>query len=119
MRIAFMHRRLSGGGTEADLRRMASGLAARGHALHLFVGSGEAPPPGVTAHRVPVVRAGRAARVLSFAVLAPRVVARASFDVVVGFGRVLHQDVIRVGGGTHRSYLAAMAASGRSRGHGL
>ena len=37
MRIAFMHRRLTGGGTEADLARMAGGLAARGHEMHVFL----------------------------------------------------------------------------------
>jgi UDP-glucose:(heptosyl)LPS alpha-1,3-glucosyltransferase len=118
MRIAFMHRSLSGGGTEADLRRMASGLAARGHAMHVFVAGPEPAPPGVTAHRVPIVRAGRWARLVSFALLAPRLVAREPWDVVVGFGRVPAQDVIRVGGGTHRSYLAAMAAGGRRRARG-
>jgi len=46
---------------------------------------------------------------------APRVVARQRFDVVVGFGRTLRQDVLRVGGGTHRSYLAAMEAAGLRR----
>jgi hypothetical protein len=35
----------------------------------------------------------------------------------VGFGRTPRQDVVRVGGGTHRSYLAAMEAAGR-RGRG-
>ncbi len=119
MQIAFMHRSLTGGGTEADLRRMASGLAERGHALHVFVAAAERPPAGVTAHRVPVVRAGRIARLLSFALVAPRLVARTRWDVVVGFGRTPRQDVIRVGGGTHRSYLAAMAAAGRRRGEGL
>jgi len=119
MRIAFMHRSLSGGGTEADLRRMASGLAARGHALHVFTADAAAPPAGVTAHRVPMLRAGRWARVVSFALLAPRLVARSRFDVVVGFGRTPHQDVVRVGGGTHRSYLAAMEAAGRRRRRGL
>lgn len=118
MRIAFMHRSLSGGGTEADLRRMASGLAARGHDLHVFVATRDAPPPGVVAHRVPIVRGGRWARLMSFALLAPRLVARAQWDVVVGFGRTTRQDVVRVGGGTHRSFLAAMAASGRRRGGG-
>src|SRR5258705_2840594 len=118
MRIAFMHRSLSGGGTEADLRRMASGLAARGHALHVFVATADSPPPGVTAHRVPVVRGGRWARLVSFALVAPRLVARARWDVVVGFGRTTRQDVIRVGGGTHRSFLGAMDAAGRRRGGG-
>ena len=118
MRIAFMHRGLSGGGTEADLRRMASGLAARGHAMHLFVAHPEPVPAGITVHRVPVVRGNRWTRLVSFALLAPRLVARASWDVVVGFGRTPGQDVVRVGGGTHRSYLAAMAASGQRRGQG-
>src|SRR5581483_6071911 len=37
---------------------------------------------------------------------------RGGFDVVVGFGRTLKQDVVRVGGGTHRTYLARMEAAG-------
>ena len=119
MRIAFMHRRLAGGGTESDLRRMAAGLAARGHELHVFCARTDAEVPGVTLRRVPVVRAGRVARLLSFALAAPRAVSRERFDVVVGFGRTPRQDVVRSGGGTHRSYLARMEADGlrpRARG---
>lgn len=112
MRIAFLHRSLAGGGTEADLRRMASGLVARGHALTVFCAKPRGAPEGVAVRRVPVVRAGRLLRLLSFAVLAPRLAAREPWDVVVGFGRTLRQDVVRVGGGTHRSYLARMEADG-------
>jgi UDP-glucose:(heptosyl)LPS alpha-1,3-glucosyltransferase len=115
MRIALMHRRLAGGGTEADLRRMAGGLAARGHDVHVFCARADAAPPGVTVRRVPIVRAGRLARLVSFAVLAPRLVARERWDVVVGFGRTPRQDVVRVGGGTHRTYLARMEAAGLRR----
>jgi UDP-glucose:(heptosyl)LPS alpha-1,3-glucosyltransferase len=115
MRVAFMHRSLAGGGTEGDLRRMAAGLAARGHTLHVFAAEGGEAPPGVTVRHVPVARAGRWARLASFALLAPRLVARDPWDVVVGFGRTARQDVVRVGGGTHRSYLATMAADGRPR----
>jgi UDP-glucose:(heptosyl)LPS alpha-1,3-glucosyltransferase len=119
MRIAFMHRRLTGGGTEADLRRMAEGLAARGHDVHVFCTRAAEAPPGVTVRRVRVVRGGRLVRLLSFAVAAPRAVARESWDVVVGFGRTPRQDVVRVGGGTHRSYLARMEAAGlRGRARG-
>ena len=119
MRIAFVHRQLTGGGTEADLRRMAAGLAARGHELHLFCARADAPVPGTKLHRVPIVRAGRVTRLLSFAWLAPRAVAQVPCDVVVGFGRIARQDVVRVGGGTHASYLARMEAAqlrGRRRG---
>ena len=119
MRIAFLHRSLSGGGTEADLRRMATGLVERGHAVDVFTADRAAPPSGVVAHQVPVLRAGRWARLVSFALMAPRLAARGAFDVVVGFGRTPRQDVVRVGGGTHKSYLAAMDAAGRGRGRGL
>jgi UDP-glucose:(heptosyl)LPS alpha-1,3-glucosyltransferase len=112
MRIAFMHRRLAGGGTEADLRRMASGLAARGHELHVFCARADAVVPGVRIRRVPVLRAGRVGRLISFGLLAPRAVARERWDVVVGFGRTPRQDLVRVGGGTHRSYLARMEDAG-------
>src|SRR5439155_1031074 len=79
---------------------------------HTFSARADAPPPGVTLRRVPVVRAGRLVRLLSFAAIAPRLVARERWDVVVGFGRTPRQDVVRVGGGTHRSYLARMEAAG-------
>src|SRR5206468_3248418 len=46
---------------------------------------------------------------------APRLVARERWDVVVGFGRTARQDVVRVGGGTHRTYLARMRAAGLRR----
>jgi UDP-glucose:(heptosyl)LPS alpha-1,3-glucosyltransferase len=112
MRVAFMHRRLAGGGTEADLRRLAGGLAARGHEVHVFCARVDAELPGVAVHRVPIVRAGRLLRLLSFALAAPRTVARERWDVVLGFGRTPVQDVVRCGGGTHRSYLARMEADG-------
>src|SRR2546425_223947 len=91
---------------------MAAGLAARGHELHTFSARADAPPPGVTLRRVPVVRAGRLVRLLSFAAMGPRLVARERWDVAVGLGRTPRQDVVRVGGGTHRSYLARMEAAG-------
>ena len=116
MRIAFMHRQLSGGGTEADLRRLVAGLAGCGHAVHVFCARPAEPPPGVTVHRVRILRGGRLVRLLSFAAAAPRAVSREPWDVVVGFGRTPRQDVVRVGGGTHRSYLARMTGAGlRSR----
>ncbi|HLK10447.1 MAG TPA: glycosyltransferase family 4 protein [Candidatus Binatia bacterium] len=119
MRVAFLHRRLAGGGTEADLCRMAAGLVARGHRVHVLAARPGDAPAGVHVERVPVLRAGRVARLVSFAVLAPRLAARGGFDVVVGFGRTLRQDVVRVGGGTHRTYLARMEAAGlRGRARG-
>src|SRR2546428_1310470 len=48
--------------------------------------------------------------------MAPRLVGRERWDVGVGFGRTPRQDVVRVGGGTHRSYLARMEAARLRRG---
>lgn len=123
MRLAFVYRRLaSEGGTEGDLYRTSEVLAARGHDVHLFCADLRTrAPAGVCLHRVPSLRAGRLARLLSFAWAAPRVVARAGpWDVVVGFGRTPRQDLVRCGGGTHREYLATMQAFGaRGRVRGL
>jgi UDP-glucose:(heptosyl)LPS alpha-1,3-glucosyltransferase len=118
MRLAFMYRRLAReGGTEGDLYRTSEALAARGHDVHLFCAEARTPPPrGVSVRRVPVLRAGRLARLLSFAWAAPRAVARAgAWDVVVGFGRTVRQDLARCGGGTHRAYLATMQTFGARR----
>lgn len=118
MRLACVYRRLAReGGTEGDLYRTSEALAARGHDVHLFCSDLRTPPPaGVSVHRVPLVRAGRLARLVSFAWAAPRVVARAGpWDVVVGFGRTPGQDLARCGGGTHRAYLATMQAFGARR----
>ena len=115
MRLAFLYRRLaSEGGTEGDLYRTVAELARRGHDVHVFCADVRTTaPPGVSARRVPVVHAGRLARLLSFAWVAPRMAAIAGpWDVVVGFGRTSRQDLIRCGGGTHRAYLDTMRASG-------
>jgi UDP-glucose:(heptosyl)LPS alpha-1,3-glucosyltransferase len=115
MRIAIMHRRLRGGGTEADLRRLATSLAGRGHEVHVFCARPDASLGGVRLRHVPVLAAGRLVRVLSFALLAPRMVGRERWDVVIGFGRTPRQDVVRCGGGTHRTYLQRMEAAGLRR----
>jgi hypothetical protein len=70
--IAFMHRQLTGGGTEADLRRMA-GLR-RGHDVHVFCARPRGPSGRDAGVRI--VRGGRLVRLPSFAIAAPRAVAR-------------------------------------------
>ena len=115
MRIAIMHRRLRGGGTETDLRQLATSLAGRGHEVHVFCARSDARLPGVQLRHVPVLAAGRLVRVLSFALAAPRMVGRERWDVVIGFGRTPRQDVVRCGGGTHRTYLRRMEAAGLRR----
>lgn len=112
VKIALVHKRLDlSGGTERDLWQTATGLRDRGHEVHLFCSEfALAPPEAVVAHRVGTVGLGRTARLWSSVWLAQRALRRAGCDAVVGFGRMPRQDVLRCGGGTHRGFLARMAA---------
>jgi UDP-glucose:(heptosyl)LPS alpha-1,3-glucosyltransferase len=111
MKIALAHKRLDlNGGTERDFWLTAEGLRDLGHEVHLFCAEfGVTPPERVQAHRVPCLPLGRTARLLSFAVLAPKVILPYNCDVVVSFGRMARQDILRSGGGSHRVFLQKMA----------
>jgi UDP-glucose:(heptosyl)LPS alpha-1,3-glucosyltransferase len=110
MKIALAHKRLSlDGGTERDFFRVAEGLRNRGHDVHLFCSAYDiSAPEGTYAHWIPVLALGRTARVLSFALLAPRMIRTHRCDVVVSFGRMVRQDVLRSGGGSHFVFLQKM-----------
>jgi len=114
VRIALVHKRLDRhGGTERDLFRTAEGLRDLGHEVHLFCSEyGVAPPKNVMAHRVPVIPLGRTLRLWSFAWFGRQAVTQARYDVVVGFGRLPSQHVLRSGGGTHRGFLERMGQAG-------
>ncbi|MGH7797741.1 MAG: glycosyltransferase family 4 protein [Candidatus Binatia bacterium] len=114
MKIALVHKRLDfHGGTERDLFRAAEGLRDLGHEVHLFCSEyGVAPPTNVVAHRVPVIPLGRTLRLWTFAWFGRYALNQAHFDVVVGFGRLLRQHVLRSGGGTHRGFLRRMGQAG-------
>ena len=115
MKVALVHKRLDlKGGTERDLYQTAEGLRDRGHLVHLFCSEYGVPAPqGTVAHTIPVIPIGRTMRLWSFAWLAPRIIKTHECDVVVGFGRLLSQDALRSGGGTHRGFLWRM---GQQRG---
>ena len=114
MKIALVHKRLDlNGGTERDLYLTAEGLRDLGHEVHLFCSEfAVEAPAGVGAHRVPVVPFGRTARLWSFALGGSRLAAAEHCDVIVGFGRILKQDVLRCGGGSHRYFLKQLGAEG-------
>jgi UDP-glucose:(heptosyl)LPS alpha-1,3-glucosyltransferase len=114
MKIALVHKRLDlNGGTERDLFQTAEGLRDLGHEVHLFCSEyGVEPPRGVIVHHVPVIPLGRTARLWSFAWFAPRTIEKAACEVVVSFGRLLRQDVLRSGGGTHRGFLERLGQEG-------
>jgi UDP-glucose:(heptosyl)LPS alpha-1,3-glucosyltransferase len=115
VKIALVHKRLDlKGGTERDLYQTAEGLRDLGHDVHLFCSDyGVSAPPGTAGHVIPALPLGRSLRLWSSALLAPSTIERHRCDVVVGFGRLLSQDVLRSGGGTHRGFLRRM---GQQRG---
>jgi UDP-glucose:(heptosyl)LPS alpha-1,3-glucosyltransferase len=110
MKLALAHKRLDlAGGTERDFYRTAQALRDLGHEVHLFCAEiRTAPPAGVVAHRIFVPPLGRTARLLGFAFLGPKIIRRHGCDLVVGFGRMTSQDVLRSGGGSHRVFLDKM-----------
>lgn len=112
MRLALVHKRYDRiGGAEWDCYELSRQLAARGHDVHVVVGESRVPvPDGITLHRVPVLRAGQLAKLLSFTLRAPAVWRAVDADVVVGFGRTIGHDLFRVSGGCHLGYLARVAA---------
>jgi UDP-glucose:(heptosyl)LPS alpha-1,3-glucosyltransferase len=110
VKIALAHKRLDlRGGTERDFYRTAEGLRDLGHEVHLFCAEFKIPaPPGTFVHKVPVVPLGRTARLWSFAILAHKMILSHRCDVVIGFGRMIHQDIVRSEGGSHRVFLEKM-----------
>ncbi|HYE99929.1 MAG TPA: glycosyltransferase family 4 protein [Planctomycetota bacterium] len=114
MKVALVIRKFSpAGGAEKACAHLARGLLARGHEVHVFAES-IAPMPGVVPHPVP---AEGVFQHQSFAHQSRRLLEKESFDVVQSFTRTARQDVLRLGGGIHREYLAqtdrAYSALGR------
>lgn len=112
MRIALVHKRYDRlGGAEGDCYELSRRLAARGHDVRVVAGECRVDvPSGVRVHRVPVVRAGQIAKLLSFALRAPRVWRALDADAVIGFGRTVGHDLFRASGGCHRRFLERRVA---------
>jgi UDP-glucose:(heptosyl)LPS alpha-1,3-glucosyltransferase len=98
MRVALVIEKFSpAGGVERQCSYLARGLLSRGHEVHVFARQ-IAPSPGVVPHEVGAGGHG-------FADAVRPLLQRESFDLIHSFMRTDHQDVLRLGGGTHREYL--------------
>lgn len=103
MKVALLIRRFSpAGGAERACALLARGLHERGHEVHVFAQE-IAATGGIVAHRVP---ADGFFRQHAFAERVRSLLARERFDIVQSFTRTACQDVLRLGGGIHREYLA-------------
>jgi UDP-glucose:(heptosyl)LPS alpha-1,3-glucosyltransferase len=108
LKIALTHiRQAYTGGTENYLNQLAVYLAERGQEVTIICRRHEAPPhPAVrfVVLRPPTLGVGH--RVWRFARDVASHLDRHPYDLVYGLGRTWRQDVLRLGGGCHLSYLA-------------
>ncbi len=107
MRIALVHmRQAQAGGTERYLNHLARHLAERGDEVTIVCRSREeAPHAAVRFELLRPLAIGAAWRMSSFAKAVEEHVRGASYELVYGLGKGWAQDVVRLGGGLHATYL--------------
>jgi UDP-glucose:(heptosyl)LPS alpha-1,3-glucosyltransferase len=102
VRLALVIEKFSpAGGAERQCAMLARGLLDAGHEVHVFARQ-IAPFPGIVPRKVPAEGLFRHA---SFAYQSRALLEKDSFDLVHSFTRTSFQDILRLGGGTHREYL--------------
>ena len=107
MNIAFIARRYDRvGGTEIDLFHLTELLASFGHDITIYCQQVRVTPaPGVSIKKIPTLGPGRLIQMLSLAWLGPKMAYGGSHHIIIGFTRVLKQDLVRCGGGTHKLFV--------------
>ena len=119
MRVALVYKRFAvSGGSERQLMMLSRYLVEQGDEVHVFCASRRDPAPeGVALHLMPMAPPGHLPQLIAFSRWAQRAIRghesrHGPFDVRHAFGRTLGQDVYRVGGGFHRTYLEHAHALG-------
>ena len=107
MHVALVHiKHAASGGVEAYLTNLARFLAQAGHSVSIICYAHTEPPhPAVRFVRLRPFNLGGAWKMWAFAKAVERHVAETRYDVVYGLGKTWSQDVIRLGGGCHQTYL--------------
>lgn len=114
MKIAFIHKTFSSyGGTERYITNLSKALLKAGHEVHIFASKWE-KNDGIHFHKVPMLKLGKTAKMLSFAWFTRNIISNGNFDVVQGFGKTIRQDIFRMGGGVHRAWMKESLASIRN-----
>lgn len=103
MRVALViHKFSPAGGAERACAALARGLRSRGHEVHVFARQ-IARGSDVVPHPVPP---DGFFRQQCFADRVRALLRREPFDIVHSFTRTSSQDILRLGGGVHREFLA-------------
>ena len=93
------------GGAERYLDTLARQFIQMGHQVLLFAHRWRKNDSQLQFIRIPTLSFASPFRVLSFALGARKAVRRIRPDVVLSLERTIEQDVVRAGGGCHRSWL--------------
>lgn len=99
MKIAIAIRQFSPeiGGVEGVTRSIASGLAHKGHEVHVFTSEpNECALEGVTIHKVKGWQFSSIAKTLSFPYFANQAIRQQDFDIVHAFSRMTGADIYRL-----------------------
>lgn len=114
MKIALIHKTFSSyGGTERYITNLSKALINVGHEVHVFANRWK-PSDGIHFHKVPMLKLGKTAKMLSFAWFTRGIAANMYFDIVQGFGKTVRQDIFRTGGGAHRAWMKESLVAIRS-----
>jgi UDP-glucose:(heptosyl)LPS alpha-1,3-glucosyltransferase len=102
MKVALVIEKFSpAGGAERQCVNFARYLVGKGHEVHVFarlIAEGK----GYVAHQVPPEGLFRHQ---AFDMQSRKLLEKESFDVIHSYSRTSYQDILRLGGGTHREYL--------------
>ncbi|MDY7001293.1 MAG: glycosyltransferase family 4 protein [Thermodesulfobacteriota bacterium] len=100
-RIALFLPKLSAyGGTEGFSLRLAKALAEQGYGVDFVCARQETDPPlGVKVVRLGRPGPSRAVKIAWFAKAAERIRRKNKYDLCIGFGNTVKQDLLRIGGG--------------------
>jgi UDP-glucose:(heptosyl)LPS alpha-1,3-glucosyltransferase len=102
VKIALVIEKFSpAGGAERQCAYMARGLLSRGHEVHVFARQ-IANTPDLIPHLVPIDGIFRPP---TFSRQVRKLLEAESFDIIYSYTRTQFQDVLRLGGGTHKEYL--------------
>ena len=102
MKVALVIEKFSpAGGAERQCAYMARGLVARGHEVHVFARA-IAATPDIIPHPVPPEGPFRGQ---TFSGQVRSMLLKERFDIIYSYTRTDTQDILRLGGGTHKEYL--------------
>lgn len=116
MRIAIINPVFSyKGGTERYSVDIASSLSYAGHDVHVFANEIDLVADGIIFHKIPKLHLGKIGDLFFFDSFTKYAVKKEEkkqrFDIILSLSRTTYQDIIRLGGGCHKSYLNIMKSS--------